>query len=98
MVEDGETATQGVYGTTGAGIKHPAWNDGLSASAYNSANEGSSSVYNFPAADQDTDASAIAGSYTGVYDNGNKDATVTATPTNPVGYCLVESTDNNNTD
>ncbi len=96
MVEDGETDTSNpLYNTTASGIPAPAWSDGLSASAYNPANEGPSSVWNFPSKDQDTDNSAIAGSHSGVYDDGNTNATVTATASNPVGYCLVMTTDGN---
>ena len=45
-------------------------------------------------ADQDTDNSAVPGSYSGVYDDGTT-KTVTATASDPVGYCLVLTTDGN---
>ena len=97
MVEDGEgDTTNPLYNTTAPGI--PATRRGTTAwasSSYNQALEGPSSAWNFPTADQDTDASSIQGSYTGVYFDGNTNATVTATPTNPVGYCLVLTTDAN---
>jgi hypothetical protein len=96
MVEDGQGATTGVYGTTGTGIPHPAWSDGLSASAYNGTNEGTS-PWNFPAGDQDTDHSSVNGTYNGVYDNGVTVNNVTASPTDPVGYCLTLTTDGNST-
>ena len=96
MVEDGEgDTTNPLYNTTATGIGNPAWNDGLGSSSYNKALEGPSSAWNFPTADQDTDASSIQGSYTGVYFDGNTNATETATPTSPVGYCLVLTTDAN---
>ena len=62
MVEDGQGATTGVYGTTGTGIPTPAWSStgGLQSSAYNAAHE-AGSPWNFPTGDQDTDNSAIIG-------------------------------------
>ena len=74
MVENGEGVNSGFngggYGTTASGIPSPAWSTGgLSASAYNAANE-TVAPYNFPAADTDTDNSAVSGSYTGVYNDG----------------------------
>jgi hypothetical protein len=96
MVEDGEGDTaNALYNTTATGIPAPAWNNGLGGSSYNQALEGPSSTWNFPSADRDTDASAIQGTYTGVYKDGNTNATVTASPTDPVGYCLVLTTDAN---
>ena len=64
----------------GAGIPNPAWSStgGLSSSPYNAANE-AGSPWNYPAGDQDTDNSAISGTYTGVYFNGNPSTTKTAT-------------------
>jgi hypothetical protein len=94
-VEDGQGATTGIFGTTGAGIPNPAWGDGLSGSAYNATNE-ATSPWNYPAGDQDDDNSAISGSYTGVYNDGTT-GNATATPSAPVGYCLVLSTDGNST-
>ena len=98
MVEDGQGATTGVYGTTGTGIPNPAWSStgGLQSSAYNAAHE-AGSPWNFPTGDQDTDNSAISGTYTGVYFNGNSNATKTASATDPIGYCLTESSDGNST-
>ncbi len=96
MVENGQGAASGEYGTTGNGIPHPAWSDGLSASAYNATNE-AGSPWNYPAGDQDTDNSSVSGSYNGVYDNGATVNGVTATPAAPVGYCLTLSTDGNST-
>ena len=55
-VENGQGATSGIYGTTGSGIPSPAWSDGLSASAYNAANE-AVAPWSYPAGDQDTDVS-----------------------------------------
>ena len=96
MVEDGEgVTTNPLYNTTASGIPAPAWSGHLDGSAYNTLNEGSSSTWNFPPQDRDTDRSAVTGTYTGVYDAGNTNATVTATVSNPVGYCLVLSTDAN---
>jgi hypothetical protein len=98
MVEDGQGQTSGGYGTTGPGIPNPAWSStgGLQSSAYNAAHE-SGNPWNFPTGDQDTDNSAISGTYTGVYFDGNTNATKTATATDPIGYCLTESTDGNST-
>ncbi len=97
MVENGEGISGGGYGTTASGIPAPAWSaSGLSGSAYNAANE-SGSPWNFPTDNQDTDNAGVSGSFTGVYDAGNKNATVTASAKNPVGYCLVETTDGNST-
>ncbi len=97
LVEDGEGSTTGVYGTTGTGIPNPAWSStgGLSGSAYNSANE-SGSPWNFPAGSLDTDKSAVNGTYSGVYDDGTT-GTKTASATDPIGYCLTESSDGNST-
>ena len=71
MVEDGQGATTGVYGTTGTGIPAPAWTStgGLSTSNYAASVE-AGSPWSFPAGDQDTDNSAISGTYTGVYYDG----------------------------
>jgi hypothetical protein len=96
MVENGQGAASGEYGTTGSGIPHPAWSDGLSASAYNATNE-ATSPWNYPAGDQDTDFSSVSGTYNGVYDNGATVNGVTASPGAPVGYCLTLSTDGNST-
>ena len=95
MVEDGQSATTGLYGTTGSGIPHPAWSDGLSASAYNAANE-AGDPWNYPASDQDTDGSAVSGTYSGVYNDGTT-GNATASAAAPVGYCLTLSTDGNST-
>jgi hypothetical protein len=95
MVENGQGSTTGIYGTTGSGIPHPAWSDGLHGSAYDSATE-ATSPWNFPAGDQDTDSSSVSGTYAGVYDDGTT-GNATATPASPVGYCLVLSTDGNST-
>jgi hypothetical protein len=97
MVEDGQGATSGVYGTTGTGIPAPAWTGGLSGSKYDAATE-AGSPWNFPTGDQDTDNSAVSGTYSGVYFDGNPNATKTATASDPIGYCLTESTDGNSTD
>ncbi len=95
MVEDGEgDTTNPLYNTTAGGIPAPAWSGHLDGSKYNSINEGPSSTWNFPSQDQDTDRSAVVGNYSGVYDDGTTQS-VTATVTNPVGYCLVLSTDAN---
>jgi hypothetical protein len=100
MVENGQNGQQngsafGPFGTTdtaGGGIPNPAWSDGLSASDYNAAHETT------PAPNQDTDDSAVNGtSYTNVYFNGSSTTTQVASASNPVGYCLTESTDGNNT-
>jgi hypothetical protein len=102
MVENGQNGQQneaafGPYGSTSTlntppGIPNPAWSDGLSASDYNAANETT------PAPNQDTDDSAVNGtSYTNVYFNGSSTTTQVASPSSPVGYCLTESTDGNNT-
>jgi hypothetical protein len=94
-VENGQgDTTNPLYNTTASGIPNPAWNDGLGTSAYNLVNEGPSSVWNFPAPDQDTDRSAVAGTYTGVYDDGTT-GSASASIANPVGYCLVLTTDAN---
>jgi hypothetical protein len=97
MVEDGQGATTGVYGTTGTGIPTPAWSStgGLQSSAYNASHE-AVAPWNFPTGDQDTDNSAVSGTYSGVYFNGAT-VTKTATPTDPIGYCLTESSDGNST-
>jgi hypothetical protein len=97
MVEDGQGATSGVYGTTGTGIPTPAWTAGLSGSRYDSSVE-AGSPWNFPTGDQDTDSSAISGTYANVYFDGTSTNTKTATPKDPIGYCLTESTDGNSTD
>jgi hypothetical protein len=98
MVEDGQGATSGIYGTTGAGIPNPAWSStgGLQGSAYNASHE-AVSPWNFPTGDQDTDNSAISGTYSGVYFNGNTNTTKTASATDPIGFCLTESSDGNST-
>ncbi len=98
MVEDGQGATTGVYGTTGTGITNNAWasTGGLQGSAYNASHE-AGSPWNFPTGDQDTDNTAISGTYTGVYFNGNPNATKTASATDPIGFCLTESSDGNST-
>ncbi len=71
MVEDGEgDTTNPLYNTTASGIPSQGWN-GLFGTGYNQLNEGPSSTWNFPPQDQDTDRSAVAGNYTGVYDDGN---------------------------
>jgi hypothetical protein len=95
-VENGQGSTSGIYGTTGTGIPNPAWNGGLSASAYNATKE-ATSPWNFPAGDQDDDNSAVSGSYNSVYDNGATVNNVTATPSSPVGFCLTLTTDGNST-
>lgn len=77
---DSATASYG-----GNPIPTPAWNE-LGGSAYNSSNE-TGSPYFFPSTDTDTDNSAVSGMYTV---NGSS---VTATAGDPVGYCLVLSTD-----
>jgi len=99
MVEDGQCATTGVYGTTGSGIPTPAWSStgGLSTSNYAASVE-AGSPWNFPTGDQDTDNSAVSGTYNNVYFDGNPSTTKTATATDPIGYCLTESTDGNSTD
>jgi hypothetical protein len=88
----GDTTVAG-YNSTATGIPHPAWTDGLSASKYNAALE-TGTAWKFAAANLDTDNSAISGTYSGVEDGS---ATlrnfVAATPTNPIGYCITESTD-----
>jgi hypothetical protein len=94
-VENGQGATSGIYGTTGSGIPSPAWSDGLSGSAYNATNE-AGSPWDYPAGDQDTDVSAVSGTYANVYDNGST-GNATASPAAPVGYCLTMSTDGNST-
>lgn len=99
QVEDGQGDTStptGVnpgYSTTAAGIPHPAWTlgatlgtAGLSASNYNASNESTWSPVN-----QDDDNSAIQGAYTA--DVEGVATPVTASVTNPVGYCLTLSTD-----
>ncbi len=88
-VENGQNGTGFAAGYTTTkqptGIANPAWNE-LSGSAYAPAHE------TFPAANQDTDISATQGTYSNVLLNGTA-TTVTATPSNPVGYCITESTD-----
>jgi hypothetical protein len=92
MIEDGQGSTVYPYSTTAGGITTPAWNElGATASPYLNTNE-AAAPYNYPAADTDTDNSAVSGSYTGVL--GHTTA-VTATPNQPVGYCLTVSTDGN---
>ncbi|HTU37572.1 MAG TPA: hypothetical protein VMF35_06110 [Acidimicrobiales bacterium] len=92
QVEDGQTDTSVPgYNSTATGIPHPAWNDGLSTSKYNAANE-SGSPWNFSADHLDTDNSAISGSYQAEDDSATL-STVTASPTAPVGYCITETTD-----
>jgi hypothetical protein len=92
------SANGGPYGASA--IQDPAWTlpavttgsevGGLGSSGYAN-NLETGQPYEFPAADTDTDDSAVSGSHT---INGSS---VTATPTNPVGYCLVLSTDGNST-
>ena len=96
MVEDGEGDTaNALYNTTAGGIPAPAWSGHLDGSKYNSINEGPSSTWNFPSQDQDTDRSAVVSAFpSGVYDDGTTQ-TVTAAVANPVGYCLVLTTDAN---
>jgi hypothetical protein len=92
QVEDGQgdTSVAG-YNSTATGIPNPAWNDGLSASKYNAANE-TGSPWDFNVVNTDTDNSAVSGTYT-AEDGSSTLTTVTASPTAPVGYCLTESTD-----
>ena len=92
-VEDGQGVTANAnYNTTHAGIPNPAWTTGgLSASKYAAANE-TGAPWNFPAANTDTDNSAISGSYSNVLDDGVT-GTATATTSAPVGYCLTLTTD-----
>jgi hypothetical protein len=72
-------------------INTPAWS-ALTGSKYTPAVE-EASPYNSPAADTDTDISAVSGSYTGVLGAATPTTPVAASPTAPVGYCLVSSTD-----
>jgi hypothetical protein len=90
-VEDGQGATTGLFASTGTGIPHPAWTTGaLSTSNYNSANESF-----FPARDQDTDGTAVSGTYNGVLNGGTVQNGVVASSTAPVGYCITLTTDGN---
>jgi ABC-type phosphate transport system substrate-binding protein len=92
MVEDGQGSTTYPYSTTASGIPTPAWNElGAPTSPYLNTVE-AAAPYSFPAADTDTDNSAVSGSYTGVL---GQSGTVTATPSHPVGYCLTVTTDGN---
>jgi hypothetical protein len=99
QVENGQNDTStptGVnpgYNTTASGIPHPAWTlgltlgtAGLSGSPYNAGNETS-----FNAVNQDDDNSAIQGSYSAQVQG--TATNVTASPTNPVGYCITLSSD-----
>jgi hypothetical protein len=81
--------------STDSGIPHPAWNE-LSGSAYQNTVE-EAAPYNFPASDTDTDDSAVSGTYNSLLTgpDGNSSDSATATPTNPVGYCLTLTTDGN---
>jgi hypothetical protein len=93
QVEDGQgDVTTSAYNSTEAGIPNPAWNDGLSASKYNAANE-TGSPWNFAAANVDTDKSAVSGTYTNVENGSVTLGTQTASPTKPVGYCVTETSD-----
>jgi hypothetical protein len=106
QVEDGQgDATTPIvypnpgYSTTSSGITDNAWTlgatlgtKGLSASQYNATNE------TFNQVNRDTDNSAIQGTYSDVETTNGATPpveglqTVTATPTNPVGYCITLST------
>jgi hypothetical protein len=93
QVEDGQGDTSiAAYNSTEAGIPNPAWHDGLSASKYNAANE-TGSPWNFAAADVDTDNSAVNGTYTNVEDGSSTLGTFTASASQPVGYCITETSD-----
>ena len=94
-VEDGQSATTGVYGTTGSGIPNPAWSDGLSASAYNATKEAGQPL-ELPGGRPGHRQLGISGTYAGVYDDGTT-GNATASPAAPVGYCLTLSTDGNST-
>jgi hypothetical protein len=92
QVEDGQgDTTVAGYNSTAKGIPNPAWNDGLSASKYNAANE-TASPYDFAAANTDTDDSAISGTYKAL-DGSSTATSVQASATAPVGYCLTETSD-----
>jgi hypothetical protein len=81
-----------------ASLANPAWTlpavssgpetGGLNGSGYAASNE-TAAPYDFPVGNTDTDTSAVAGSYT----VGQPPAMTAATPTAPIGYCLVLSTD-----
>jgi len=104
-VENGQGDTTSPYSTTHAGIPNPAWNL-LDTSNYAASVE-AAAPWSFPAANQDTDVSAVVAptsGYTGVYDDGATVTAVNGTPgagqvqisaANPVGYCLTLSTDGN---
>lgn len=94
VIEDGNGSATAPFTTTAGGINSPAWVTGeLKGSNYDGSVE-AAAPWTFPAANLDTDSSAANGSYAGVLGAvGN----TTATPTNPVGYCLVTTTDGNTT-
>jgi len=93
QVEDGQSDTNVPgYNSTATGIPHPAWNDGLSASKYNAANE-TGSPWDFAAANVDTDSSAVTGTYSNVEDGSSTLSTQPASPTAPIGYCVTETSD-----
>ena len=94
QVEDGQGDTgTSAYNSTEAGIPNPAWSDGLSASKY-SANKETVSPWNFAAANVDTDNSAVNGTtYSNVENGSSTLGSQTASPTQPVGYCITETTD-----
>jgi hypothetical protein len=79
----------GPYNSGSTSYTNPAWT-ALSNSAYDNTTE-TGQPYNFPAADTDTDDSAVSGSYS---INGTSH---TATQDDPIGYCLVLTTDGNST-
>lgn len=94
-VEDGNGSATSPYSTTASDIPNPAWTgpsggSGLSGSKYDAAVE-SGAPYDFPTGDLDTDNSAVSGTYT------IHGTSVTASAGNPVGYCLVLTTDGNST-
>ncbi len=103
MIEDGNGAANNPanpvsswFSSTGTGIPAPAWNE-LGGSKYDSATE-AGGQYQFPAVDRDTDNSAVSGSYTGLLAGpGGSGTSGTASSSNPIGYCLVLSTDGNAT-
>ena len=90
-VENGQNATTGNYFTTAqpTGIPHPAWSV-LSGSAYGPTAE---ATLGFPAADIDTDYTAVQGTYANVLLDGATAPSVTASASSPVGYCITETTD-----
>ena len=88
QVEDGQGDTAiAAYNSTEAGIPNPAWNDGLSASKYNAANE-TGSPWNFAAANVDTDNSAVSGTYTNVEDGSSTLGTLRRPVATPAGRLL----------